>query len=62
MRCLQQDDTDRGASSVEYALVLFAVAAVLAVTLFAFGDLLVQLFQDSCEKIATEAVTAAACS
>lgn len=38
---------DRGASSVEYGLVLAAVSAVVAAVVFGFGGFVNQSFEDS---------------
>lgn len=53
---------DRGATAVEYGLILFAVAAVVAAVLFAFGEVVVELFQDSCVEIAAAAAPAETCA
>jgi pilus assembly protein Flp/PilA len=42
---------DRGATAVEYALIIAGVAAVLAVVVFALEDVLTGLFRDTCEGI-----------
>jgi pilus assembly protein Flp/PilA len=42
---------DRGATAVEYALIIAGVAAVLAVVVFALEDVLTGLFQETCEEI-----------
>jgi pilus assembly protein Flp/PilA len=46
--------SDEGATSVEYALIAFAIAAVIALSVFAFGDSVWQLFTDSCQSIRAE--------
>lgn len=43
--------SDRGATAVEYALIIAGVAAVLAVVVFALEDVLTGLFRDTCEGI-----------
>ena len=46
---------DRGASAVEYGLLVAAVAAVIAVIAFALGGVVKEaLFEDTCTVIATE--------
>jgi pilus assembly protein Flp/PilA len=52
---------DRGASAVEYGLIVFAIAAVIAIALFAFGGSVVGLFGDSCDHIADKAAPATTC-
>lgn len=53
---------DDGASAVEYGLIVFAIAATIALVMFAFGDLVVELFRDTCEEIVTEASPATTCT
>lgn len=55
MRRLPSRD-DRGASSVEYGLVVAAIAAVVVAILFALGGLTVDLFDDSCDTIGSKVV------
>ncbi|WP_051799842.1 Flp family type IVb pilin [Catenuloplanes japonicus] len=43
--------SDRGATAVEYALIIAGVAAVLAVVVFALEDVLSGLFKKTCEGI-----------
>jgi pilus assembly protein Flp/PilA len=42
---------DTGASAVEYGLIVFAIAAVIAVVVFAFGGAVRDLFSTSCDQI-----------
>ncbi len=42
---------DEGASAVEYGLIVFAVAALIALAVFSFGGAVRGLFQDSCNTI-----------
>jgi pilus assembly protein Flp/PilA len=42
---------DTGASAVEYGLLVFAIAAVLAAIVFAMGGVVSSLFQDTCTKL-----------
>lgn len=44
-------DTDRGATAVEYGLLLAAVAAMIAGTVFAFGSVLETTYQKSSDCI-----------
>ena len=46
MRTIRECD-DRGASAVEYGLIVFAIAAIVAVVVFALGVVNRELFQDS---------------
>ncbi|GAB7049251.1 Flp family type IVb pilin [Catenuloplanes indicus] len=45
---------DRGATAVEYALIIAGVAAVLAVVVFALQDVLRDMFQETCTDIAAD--------
>ncbi len=36
--------TDRGATSIEYGLMAFAIAATIAIVVFAFGSTIAGLF------------------
>ena len=49
----QQSD-DRGASAVEYGLIVAAIAAIIVAVIFAIGTATGALFDESCESIATE--------
>src|SRR6188768_161497 len=42
---------DDGASSVEYALIVFAIAATMVVALFALGPPVYDLFDSSCQAV-----------
>ena len=53
---------DEGASAVEYALLAAAVAAVIALVVFAFGDMVLRVNQDNCETIRATANPASSCS
>jgi pilus assembly protein Flp/PilA len=42
---------ERGATAAEYALIVAAVVAVIAVLVFAFGGAIQDRFQDACTEI-----------
>jgi pilus assembly protein Flp/PilA len=46
---------DVGASAVEYGLIIFAIAALIATVAFAFGGTVSNLFDSSCKTIASQA-------
>ncbi len=52
---------DRGASAVEYALLVAAIAAVIVAVLFFFGSTLSNVFGNTCKSIATAAPAASNC-
>jgi len=49
--------SDEGASSVEYALVVTAIAGLIVVAVFALGGITLDLFTGTCEKIDSQAQT-----
>jgi len=53
---------ETGASAVEYGLIVFAIAAVIAAVAFAFGGTVYNLFDGSCKTIASKTDQAANCS
>jgi pilus assembly protein Flp/PilA len=42
---------DRGASAVEYGLLVAAIAAVIIVAVFAFGGFVSEIFADTCTNL-----------
>ena len=46
---------ERGASAVEYGLLIAGIAALIVVIVFAFGGVLRSVFSDTCTKVATSA-------
>ena len=50
----------RGATAVEYGLLITGIAAVIAVVVFSFGDNVLDLFNDTCDKISEQAEVATA--
>lgn len=53
---------ERGASSVEYGLIAVAIAAVVVLVVFAFGQLTADTYADSCEEIRDKASPSSDCS
>jgi pilus assembly protein Flp/PilA len=47
-------DEERGASAVEYALLITGIAAVIVIAVFALGVGVFGLFDDSCTTIGTQ--------
>ena len=50
---------ERGASAVEYGLLIAGIAALIVVVVFAFGDNIQDIFQSTCGKVAS---TGSACT
>lgn len=48
---------DTGASAVEYALLVSAIAAAIVAVVFVFGTTLSGIFQSTCNSIGTSAGT-----
>jgi pilus assembly protein Flp/PilA len=42
---------DRGASAVEYGLLIAGIAALIVVVVFAFGDVLSNIFNTTCDSV-----------
>ena len=53
---------ERGASAVEYGLLIAGIAALIVVIVFAFGDNLTGIFKNTCSKVSASAGTAGKCS
>lgn len=52
---------DDGASSVEYALLVGAIAAVVVLAAFLLGGVVKNLFGDTCTRIASKVTTSSNC-
>jgi pilus assembly protein Flp/PilA len=48
---------ERGASAVEYGLLITAIAAVIVFTVFAFGGVLKNIFSNTCTQVGASAGT-----
>lgn len=46
-----EDRDERGASAVEYGLLIAGIAALIAVVVFAFSDTITGLFDSTCASI-----------
>jgi Flp pilus assembly pilin Flp len=52
-----RSENDSGASTVEYGLIVFAVAALISVVVAAFGHVVHGTFATSCNKVASKATS-----
>jgi pilus assembly protein Flp/PilA len=43
---------ERGASAVEYGLLIAGIAALIVVVVFAFGGVLTNIFSNTCSSVA----------
>ncbi|HCB03108.1 MAG TPA: Flp family type IVb pilin [Nocardioides sp.] len=50
-------DSERGASAVEYGLLIAGIAALIVVVVFAFGGSLKGIFTNTCSKVTASATT-----
>lgn len=55
------DPDQQGASAVEYGLIVFAIAALITVVVFAFGGVVSDLFATSCSTIKDKAAPSQTC-
>jgi pilus assembly protein Flp/PilA len=55
LRKLMRDGKDRGASAVEYGLMVAAIAAVIVGVVFALGTFVGDAFNNTCDNIQTAA-------
>jgi pilus assembly protein Flp/PilA len=46
---------DRGASAVEYGLLIAGIAALIVIVVFAFGGVLNNIFKHTCNSLGTSA-------
>jgi pilus assembly protein Flp/PilA len=53
--------TEDGASSVEYGLVVTAIAALLTVVVIALGGVTLDMFSTSCTQLESKAMTGTGC-
>jgi pilus assembly protein Flp/PilA len=52
---------ERGASAVEYGLLIAGIAALIVIVVFAFGGSLAGIFTDTCSKV-TQSASVKSCS
>ena len=53
---------EKGASAVEYGLLVAAIAALIVIIVFALGGVVKEVFNKTCTTIKTQATTTAACT
>ena len=54
--------TERGASAVEYSLLIAGIAAVAVLAILALGGPVRELFTDTCDELDAQAGVSATCS
>ncbi|WP_296604946.1 Flp family type IVb pilin [Nocardioides sp.] len=57
MFSMQRNRNERGASAVEYGLLVGGIAALIVVLVFALGNNVTGLFKDTCTKVAAGSTT-----
>ena len=62
MVAMRRDRNEAGASAVEYGLLIGGIAALVVVIVFALGDNVQNLFQDTCTDISAGSTTDTAAS
>jgi pilus assembly protein Flp/PilA len=60
-RLFNRQDEEKGASAVEYGLLVAAIAALIVIIVFALGGVVQEVFSDTCTDIQTEAAVSATC-
>lgn len=60
LRKVMSDAKDRGASAVEYGLMVAAIAAVIVAVVFGLGTVVSRTFNDTCTSLATGTAAPAA--
>ena len=53
---------ERGASGVEYGLLVAGIAALIVLIVFAFGGVIQEVFQNTCDDVSAGAGTTADCT
>jgi len=53
---------ERGASAVEYGLLVAAIAALIVIIVFALGGVVKDVFKKTCDNIQSKAATTTTCN
>jgi pilus assembly protein Flp/PilA len=53
---------ERGASAVEYGLLIAGIAALVVVIVFAFGDNIRDIFENTCKQVANGGASTGTCA
>lgn len=62
MRLTRTTPTDEGASAVEYGLIVFAIAAVIAAAVFALGPVVADTYSGACQDMVTQTGSGQSCN
>jgi len=52
---------EEGASAVEYGLLVAAIAALIVIIVFALGNVIKNVFQNTCDTISSNATSGGTC-
>lgn len=61
IRKITTTQRDRGASAVEYGLLVAAIAALIVIIVFALGNVVKDVFKDTCDEIKAGSGVASTC-
>ncbi len=61
-RLINRRDNEKGASAVEYGLLVAAIAAIIVLIVFAIGKFVKQGFTDTCNGLKSGITNSATCS
>ena len=61
LQTITQRKDEKGASAVEYGLLVAAIAALIVIIVFALGGVVQEVFQNTCDVIESGASTTATC-
>ena len=53
---------EKGASAVEYGLLVAAIAALIVIIVFALGGVVKDVFKETCDTIQSKATTTTTCA
>ncbi len=62
IRTAMRDTKDRGASAVEYGLMVAAIAAVIVGIVFGLGGIVQSVFTETCDEISQSAAVNGNCA
>ena len=54
LKTMLTEEREKGATAVEYGLLVAGIAALIVLVVFAFGGLISDIFKDTCDTIKSE--------
>jgi pilus assembly protein Flp/PilA len=61
LRLQEHRSKERGASAVEYGLMIAGIAALIVISVFALGPIVAEMFDDTCVKYDEQMKTTVGC-